>query len=221
MVSHEPTHLPKWPITPVSYDQLYTFNNGMDDYLGIDSAWEEKRIKPGLSEAEVYRLLPCADHFEYGGYLTKTRIRFTKGGPTGANTLKSKVCTFHSHPTDSESADVPSVSDVFQFLNFRHIRTITVGSTRLWVWDKTKATMTTVKKLGAWTKANMLTEVRGLQKKFPYTWHEPYMMLVLKHLGMNLSKKLKDWDAHWVMMLRIILKIDVRIFPRVVGEDAR
>jgi hypothetical protein len=221
MVSHEPTYLPKWPINPVAYDQLYTFNNGVDDYLGIDSVWEEKRIKPGLSEAEVYRLLPCADHFEYGGYLTKTRIRFIKCEPTRANTLKSKVCTFHSHPTDSETADVPSVSDVFQFLNFRHLRTITVGSTKIWVWDKTKATMTTVRKLGAWAEANMVTEVRRLEKKFRHAWYDPYLELVLKHLGLDLSKKLKGWDAHWEEMLRNILQIDVRVIPRVVGVDTR
>ena len=220
-VSHEPTHLPKCPTDPIAYDRLYAFNLRTDNLHGIDAEWEENRIRPGLTEDEIYRLLPSAGGFEYGGYLTKTRIRFMKCDATKANTLMSKVCTFHSHPTENASADVPSIGDVFQFLYFRHIRTITVGSTRIWVWDKTRATMTTVKKLGAWSKANLLTEVLRLEKKFPHTWHQPYMKLVLKQLGLDYSKKLMVWDAHWEEMLRNILHIKVRIFPRFVGADAR
>ena len=196
MVYLQPTHLPKCPIDPIVYDQDYAFNLGTDDHHDIDAEWEEIRIRPGLTEHAVYRLLPSAGGFEYGGYLTKTRIRFLKCHATRANTLKSKVCTFHSHPTDSASADVPSIDDVFQFLYFRHIRAVTVGSTRIWVWDKTKATMTTVKKLGAWSESNMQTEARRLEKKFPYTWHQPYMKLVLQHLGLDLSEETRrDWDS--------------------------
>ena len=36
--------------------------------------WKEIRLKPGLSEIEVYRKLPHASGFEYGGYVTKSRF---------------------------------------------------------------------------------------------------------------------------------------------------
>ena len=223
MVSVEPGHLPKCPIAPERYERLYAFNQGADDFLDNDANWQEIRIKPGLAEDAVYRLLPCAGSFEYGGYLTKTRIRFIKCDPTRANMPMSKVCTFHSHPTDiaAVAADIPSAGDVFQFLNFRHIRTITVGSTRLWVWDKTNATLGTVKKLGDWAEANLLTEVRRLEKTFPYAWHDPYMKLALKQLGLDWPKKQKDWEAHWEEMLRDILKIKVRVISREPGVKAR
>lgn len=160
-------------------------------------------------------MLPSAGAFEYGGYLTKTRIRFLKCDPTKANSPMSKVCTFHSHPTNAAAAaDIPSAGDVFQFLNFRHLRTITAGATRLWVWDKTKATLGTVKKLGDWAEANMLTEVRRLEKAFPCAWHDPYMKLALKQLGLDWPKSREDWEAHWEEMLRNVLRIKVRVYSR-------
>ncbi len=220
-LSHEPAHLPEWPVKPEVYELLYGFNEGADDFLDNDARWQEIRIRPGLAEDAVYRLLPCAGDFEYGGYLTKTRIRFIKCNPTRANMPMSKVCTFHSHPTDLATADIPSAGDVFQFLTFRHLRAITVGSTRLWVWDKSKATLGTIKKLGVWAEANMLTEVRLLEKKFPNAWHDPYMKLALKHLGLDWPKTRKDWEAHWEEMLRNVLQIKVRVFPRSVGVNAK
>lgn len=210
MVSVEPVHLPKYSIDLERYEQLYAFNQGIDDFLDYDADWQEIRIRPGLAEDAVYRLLPSAGAFEYGGYLTKTRIRFLKCDPIRANMPMSKACTFHSHPADMEAADIPSAGDVFQFLNFRHLRAITVGATRLWVWDKTKATLGTVKKLGVWAEANMLTEVRRLEKALPHAWHNPYMKLALKQLGLFWPQKQKDWEAHWEEMLRNVLKIKVR-----------
>ena len=222
MVSVEPDHLPKCPIDPERYERLYAFNQGTDDFLDYDADWQEIRIRPGLAEDAVYRLLPSADAFEYGGYLTKTRIRFIKCDSSSANMPKSKACTFHSHPTNAAvAADIPSAGDVYQFLNFRHLRSITVGSTRLWVWDKTKATLGTVKKLGVWAEANMLTEVRRLEKAFPHAWHDPFMKLALKQLGLVWSEKQKDWEEHWEEMLRHVLKIKVRVFSREPGVKAR
>lgn len=219
-VSHTPAHLPTWPGNPAVYERLYAFNQRADDYRENEGNWQQIRIRPGLAEDEVYRLLPCAGGFEYGGYLTKSRIRFLKCDPTRATMPMSKPCTFHSHPTELATADTPSASDVFQFLNFRHVRAITVGSTRLWVWDKTKATLGTIKKLGIWVEANMLTEVRRLEKRFPYAWYDPYIKLVLKQLGLVWPKRLKDWEANWKEMLLSILKIKVRIFPRHSGVNA-
>jgi hypothetical protein len=213
-VSEDSAHLPKWPIKPKAYERLYSFNGKLDDYLGFDADWQQIRIRPGLTEEEVYILLPSARGFEFGGYVTKTRIRFLKCDPTRANSLLSKPCTFHSHPTDLSTADTPSASDVFQFLNFRQLRAITVGATRIWVWDKTNATLTTVRRLGEWVESNMLKEVHRLEKKFPQAWCEPYMKVALKNLGLVWPKRWRDWEANWEEMLQKVLKIRVRVFPR-------
>lgn len=213
-VSHEPAHLPRSPISSKEYDRLYAFNGRADDYHEDASDWQEIRIRPGMTEKDVYRLLPSARDFEYGGYLTRSRIRFAKCGPNRANMPMSKSCTFHSHPSHLTSADCPSANDVFQFLNFRHLRAITVGATRIWVWDKTKATMTKVKKLGDWAESSLLSEVHRLEKRFPNRWRDPFMKLALKKLGLNWPKTRRDWKANWERMVRNILKIRVRIFPR-------
>lgn len=150
--------------------------------------------------------------------MTKSRIRFRRCGPTWANTLMSKTCTFHSHPAGWATADVPSESDIFQFLYFRHLRMVTVGATRLWVWDKTATTLATVKKLLAWSEANLLGEARSLSKESPGDWSTAYMKLALKNLGLSWPKRFRDWDAQWQEMLRTILKIRVRVFPHVPGR---
>ncbi len=204
---------------PEAYDRLYAFNGVVGDYLENDAPWQEIRIRPGLAEDAVYRLLPCAGDFEYGGYLTKTRIRFIKCDPSSARMPQSKASTFHSHPTGSATADLPSAGDVFQFLNFRYLRAITVGSTRLWVWDKTKATLPIVRKFGAWNDAIMLKEVHRLEKTFPHNWHEPLAKLALSNLGLDWPKKLKDWQENWPAMLRQVLKIKVRVISRNPGVD--
>jgi hypothetical protein len=218
---YEPAYWPICPIDPEAYDQLYAFNQGVDDFIDNDAPWQEIRIRQGLAEDAVYRLLPSADAFEYGGYLTNTRIRFMRCHPSRAWMPMSKACTFHSHPTDSTTADCPSATDIFQFLNFRHLRAITVGSTRLWIWDKTKATLSKVKMLATWTEANMLIVVHRLEKTYPHAWEEPYAKLVLKHLGLNWPRKRKDRVFQWEEMLRKILKIKVRIFPRMVTVKRR
>ena len=109
---------------------------------------------------------------------------------------------------------------VFQFLNFRHLRAITVGSKRLWVWDKSAATLSVVKKLGAWADQNMVAEVNRLMKTHPHTWQDPYVKLALKNLGFPWPKRLEEWEANWEKMLRTILKIKVRVFPREDGAGS-
>ena len=220
MAVHEPFQLPICPIDPERYDRLYAFNGGSDDFLDYDAPWQQIRIKPGLSEESVYRLLPGARNFEYGGYLTKSRIRFLECDFNSARMPMSKACTFHSHRSDSETADLPSAADIFQFLNFRHLRAITVGSKRLWVWDKSAATLSVVKKLGAWADQNMVAEVNRLMKTHPHTWQDPYVKLALKNLGFPWPKRLEEWEANWEKMLRTILKIKVRVFPREDGAGS-
>jgi hypothetical protein len=210
----EPTHLPEWPTESEAYQRLYSFNCSIDDYMEVSAGWQLLRIPPGLPEEEVYRRLPSASDFEYGGYLTKTRIRFLRCGRDRANTRMSKLCTFHSHPTDSPNADLPSVADVYSFLAFRHVRAVTVGATQLWVWDKTEETLTTVRKLATWSEANQSREVRRLEKEAPPVWQEPYMKLSLEKLGRVWPKNREEVERHWPKMLQSMLKIRVRLFPR-------
>lgn len=221
VVSREPVHLPKCPIDPEQYDRLYAFNGETNDYTEDVIRWKDIRISPGTAEDAVYQMLPSAGRFEYGGYLTKTRIRFAKCNPTSANMPMSKACTFHSHPTNLATADSPSASDLYKFLSFRHLRTITVGSTRLWVWDKSKATLPVVKKLAVWVDENMLAEIHWLQKRFLHAWPDPYMKLALQHMGLTWPKRKKDWEVQWEEMVREAFKIEVRVFPRNRGANGR
>ena len=165
-LSDEPDHLPKWPMNPAAYKRLYTFNQNIDDQMPASADWKGIRIKPSQSEDDVYRLLPSAVDFEYSGYLTKSRVRYCKGETSSAGSLMTQPCTFHSHPTKNPHlANIPSLKDIYSFLHYRHLRTITVGSSKIWVWDKTKATLATVRRLADWTEANHLRAVTRLMKK--------------------------------------------------------
>ena len=216
---NETVHLPKCPMDPIAYDRLYAFNGGVDDYSGQETPWQFIRLKPRLSEVEVYRKLPHASKFEYGGYVTKSRVCFCRCDVMAANMPKSKSCTFHSHPSGLDTGDVPSESDVFQFLYWRHLRSVTVGVTKIWVWDKTKATMTTVRALARWSETNMLSAIRKLEKKFPGQWRDRYVQLVLNQLGLRRPKRFRDWESRWPEMLRDHLHIKVRVFPRDDGDE--
>ncbi len=209
----EPFQLPKCPIAPERYDQLYAFNQGLDDQMSDAAEWREIRIKAGQLEEEVYRLLPSAIDFEYAGYLTKSRIRYYKGDSSSAGTLLAKPCTFHSHPTKAPHlADVPSLKDIYSFLNYRHLRSITVGATKLWVWDKTRATLGTVRKLASWRDANHFRVVAHLMKKDFATWQARYVQTVMHELGWVWPDTIEEMDAQWPRMLREFFKIKVRFF---------
>lgn len=90
----------------------------------------------GFPAPEAYHRLPTAPEYEYGGYLTKTRIRFVRGDATRSHTDTDKPCTFHSHPTSHPCADMPSPSDIYSFLKWPNLRAITVGAEWICVWDK-------------------------------------------------------------------------------------
>ena len=206
--------LPKCPIDSEAYRQLYEFKLWIDDWFEAHSAVQTIRIRPGMTEEAVYRLLPSAGNFEYGGYITKSRIRFYQCEAVRAVIQTSKPCTFHSHPTDYETADVPSVRDVHNFLYAKHLRTITVGAKLIWVWEKSRATLLVVKKLIAWAEANMLKEMLRLSLAYPKSFTDDYMMLALKNAGMAWPRKHSEWAANWEGMLRDKLKFNVRVFPR-------
>ena len=215
-------HLPKSPMDPVAYDRLYAFNQNLDDQMTGPADWKEIRIRPGLPEVEAYRLLPSAPEFEYSGYLTRSRIRYFQGDASSAGMLMSKACTYHSHPTKNPYlADIPSMNDIYSFLNYRHLRTITVGATKIWVCDKTRATLETVRRLADWIEANHFRVIVRLMKKDFATWQDKYVQTVMHHLGWVWPKTLDDMDAQWPMILRKALKIKVRVFSRDPGVNPK
>jgi hypothetical protein len=220
VVSLDPVHLPKCPINPAGYKRLYAFNQHLDDQMPEAPDWKEIRIKPGLSEKAVYRLLPSAPDFEFSGYLTKSRIHYFKGGPSSAGMQMAKPCTYHSHPTKNPYlADIPSLQDIHSFLYYRHLRSVTVGATKIWVWDKTRATLETVRKMASWMEVNHFRVVTHWMKKDFATWQGKYVQTVLHHLGWVWPETLDDMDAQWPRILRQAFKIKVRVFPRELGAN--
>lgn len=213
---HGAPHLPPPPADLEGYERLYAFNSGLDDYLEDEPDWRVIRIPPGLSAAEVYRRLPSAPGFEYGGYLTRTRIRYQACEESRANTLCSRSCTFHSHPTrfPADRADVPSPSDIYSFLKYRHLRAVTVGASILWVFDKTAATFGTVRRLADWEAENLLREAWRLSAKDPQTWTGAYARLALAALGMKWPRGRRTYHTQWPELLRGELKIKVTVIQR-------
>jgi len=220
-VDQLPAHLPKPFMSDEQYHRLYAFTHGADAYMAIgeDPEWHEKRIRPGLTAKQVYRMLPSASDFEYGGYLTKTRIRYAAFGPTSASTIYSKSCTFHSHPTDYEGdPDLPSVRDIYQFLKWRHLRAVTIGKKIIWVLSKTRRTIATIRSLAAWETKNMMLEIHKQSKRHPDYWLDYYMQQVIKLFGltwpMYSPKKNGQFRRRWPDLLRDSLRIKVSVFER-------
>lgn len=163
----------------------------------------------------MYRLLPSAVGFEYSGYLTKSRVRYFKGDSSSAGMLMAKPCTFHSHPTKNPYlADVPSLQDIHSFLFYRQLRSITVGASKIWAFDKTRATLGTVRKLAEWMEVNHFRVVAHWMKKDIDTWQAMYVQTVMKSLGWVWPDTIDEMDAQWLPMLRKIFKIKVRVFSR-------
>lgn len=213
---------PKCPIDPQRYGQLYAFNQDLDDQMTEPVEWREIRFKPGLTEEAVYRFLPSAAEFEYCGYITQTRVRYVQADSSNAGMLMAKPCTFHSHPTKNPYlADVPSLQDIHSFLFYRHLRFITVGATKIWVWEKTQATLTTVRKLAAWMEANHFRTVNHWMKLDFANWRTMYVQTVMKHLGWVWPDTIDEMDAEWPRMLRETFRIKVRLVPRDPGVNSR
>ncbi len=154
-------HLPRPPQDPETYKRLYEMNCAFDDDFSQHEPWQEIRIRPGSSALDVYHRLPSASDFEYGGYITKTRIRYHGGGATSASTIRSKACIFHSHPAEHPLADMPSTNDVYQFLKCRQLRAVTVGADWIWVWNKTPTVMRTVRRLFEWEDEHLVSKLHA------------------------------------------------------------
>lgn len=222
MVVREANHLPGCPIAEERYGRLYAFNQNLDDQMPDLVEWQEIRIKPGLAEEAVYRLLPSATDFEYTGYLTTSRVRYYQAGSSSAGMLMAKPCTFHSHPTKNPYlADVPSLQDIHSFLFYRHLRSITVGATKIWVLDKSKATLRTVRKLADWMEVNHFRTVNHWMKKDFANWQAMYVQTVMKQLGWVWPDTIEEMDAEWPRMVREIFKIKVRLIARGPDENCQ
>ncbi|OWK34126.1 hypothetical protein FRUB_10097 [Fimbriiglobus ruber] len=138
-----------------------------------------------------------------------------KADSSSAGMLMAKPCTFHSHPTKNRYlADIPSLQDIHSFLFYRQLRSITVGGTKIWVWDKTKAALRTVRKLATWMEANHFRVVTHWMKEDADNWQVMYVQTVMKHLGWVWPDTIDEMDVQWPQMLRDILKIQVRVLPR-------
>lgn len=199
-----------------AYDRLYAFHEGTDDLITGGTNDREIRIRPGLSAEEVYRKLPSASDLEYAGYLTKTRIRYAEYWATMSSGPNSKACTFHSHPTGLNlgDPDVPSTLDVYGFLKWRHLRAITVGRDLIWVMDKTRRTVRSVRKLADWEAEHMLPELKRLFSEQGERGKEAYLESVLRSLGLKLPTSPRAFKSRWPELLRDRLHIKVTLFRR-------
>ena len=211
--SKTPPHLPTLPSDRDAYEQLYDLMPGGCDFDMIED-WKEKRIPVGLSGPEVYCRLPSAPDFEYGGYLTKTRIRFVRGSATEAPTDKDKPCIFHSHPTNHPYADVPSPSDIYAFLKWPHLRAITVGAKWIWVWDKNQRVLATVKRLLKWEGKHLVREMRRLCEERPEGVFDRYFVQALKSIGIDCPTGSETDPERWCRPLDRCTGINTLLIPR-------
>ena len=212
---------PHWPPPlrrPRAYQRLYESISSIDSLdPGWPGVWQERRLSVGLSAEDIYRRLPTAPDFEYGGYLTKTRIRYLACGATSAETISSRPCTFHTHPTGHPRADIPSPRDVYSFLKWRNRRAITVGNVWIWVWDKDQAVIHTVRRLFDWETENMVSTMRRLSRKFRNDCVKHYCRETLWALGMSWAGCRKWKPDHWSRLLREKLGIATTLIRREMG----
>lgn len=215
--SDSPPHLPQpWP-DQKAYDSFYRQVGRFGDYTETDySPWKEIRIPGGASAEEVYRRLPSDLDIEFGGYLTKTRIRFVACNPRHAWMPKSKACTFHSHPTKIQNAepDVPSPEDLRSFLLNRHWRTITVGRSILWVCEKTPQALDVVRQLYEWESGNLVRMCLKLETEYPDSWEHEFVKLGLRQLGLTVSRDVREWGRVWKQGLEDHLGLRVTVIDR-------
>lgn len=211
-----PPHLPEPWADPKAVSALYRRINPYQDYSEAEDEWQEIRIPIGMSAEEVYRRLPSALEREYAGYLTKTRIRFFGCSSHGAWPPGSKLCTFHSHPTMIQlgDPDIPSPQDIRKFLMAQTKRAITVGRFKIWLWDKTEATLTISEELWAWDRDNLAKVARELGGAGTPEGNAKVVRAELAHFGVKVPDDPRHWDKIWPRMLEEKLALNVTVFDR-------
>lgn len=212
----QPTHLPPPWADAGAYDRLYREVNPFDHFAERDGPWQEIRIPAGSTAEEVYQRLPSAFDYEYGGYLTRTRIRYRRCDKRRASIPTRKACTFHSHPTGlgHGEPDLPSPTDIRQFLLGRHRRTITVGRFFLWVWDKTEHTLPLVHQFAAWEKDHLSRVAGRFIDKGEADWENAYATQALRQLGVRILEDRRRWAKLWPQTLRDKLGFVVTVLER-------
>ncbi|MBC8509063.1 MAG: hypothetical protein H8D34_29765 [Chloroflexi bacterium] len=214
-------HLPKPPLAEIEYRELhddFIHEELHVEYFTERTDWVEIGIPADISNEEIYRLLPSAEDFEYGGYLTEKAILFIKGDESEVKVDKTKLCTFHTHPTSSKNADMPSPTDIYHFLKWAGgVRTITVGKKWIWVWDKTVPVMNTVKRLKAWEEENMWNAIQTFfQTEKDEDVFKSYYSHVLTELGLIWPENYPDLPAEeWSALLENCLSIKTQLILRV------
>jgi hypothetical protein len=203
-----PAHLPRPFPDPKAYALAYELVRHVAGvFHGDTEDWREVRLPDGLPAEAVYRRLPSAPDIEYGGYLTRTRIRYVPGWETGAYVPASKPCTFHSHPDADPDADLPSFKDLYTFLRNTHRRHITVGGPLLWVFDKTPDTLPVVHRLNAWEVRNMIAAIGDVG-------FEHYAAVALRGIGFRLPMSFRQYRRVWPARVREKLGIQLTILDR-------
>jgi hypothetical protein len=184
------------------------------DMVPDSDAWREIRIPTGLSAAEVYRRLPSATDIEYGGYLTKTRIRYVTGDSAGVYVPFEKSCTFHTHPSALPAADAPSSLDIYGFLKWEHQRTITVGSDWIWVWTKNPQTLKMAWRLWKWELQNLVPTLMASCRSHGKRMATHYAGQALQELGLRWPCRQSLNPKRWMPLLRETLGIRTRLIRR-------
>ena len=146
-------------------------------------------------------MLPTAPNFEYGGYLTKTRICHVAGWDDGVNVPTFKHCTFHSHRSGDPHADLPSFKDLYCFLRYTHLRHVTVGRSLIWTLDKTIETLAAVERLNAWEALHQI-------EAFARFGLDHYAEVALAGVGFRLPKSLRQYSRVWPARVE---KLGVRV----------
>jgi hypothetical protein len=215
-VIRQAAHLPPPLGDPAGYDRLYREVNPIIRFTGLHAPWQEIRIPAGSTAEQVYRRLPSSLDHEYGGYLTGTRIRYRRCDKRQAAVPAWKDCTFHSRPTriGNGEPDLPSPTDIRQFLLGRHRRTITVGRFLLWVWDKTEQTLPFARRLAAWEKDHLSRVAGRLIDEGHDDWENTYAVEALRPLGVRIPEDRRRWARVWPQTLRDELGFVVTVLER-------
>ena len=201
-------YLPTSIDTDQGYECLYA---NCTDGIGLDYEEEPIPIEPGMSEQDVYTLLPTAESFEFGGIIERNAIRYQRCDKTMAWSKYSDDCTWHSHPTGSISCDQPSPMDIRSFLVNRNLRAVTAGREIVWVFDKQAESIPFITQLMAWEQINLLNRMRHWMAT--PDGMEGYLFEALSVLGVTSWLRKNPSYDNWIPVIES-LGIQVRIFQR-------
>jgi len=205
-----PHHMPAFPCARRVYRPLFdaTFNIP----ILVDPVLY-KRIPVGATEREVYALLPRAQNFEYGGYITRCGVYALRGDEFSVSTSCNKDVVWHSHPYKSSGADYPSAIDLYSMVKWFPVRNVIVGGRYIWVFDKTRHTMPVLRALKVWEDTHFLDCLMESSSKhgYPRCTHE-FAKVALKSIGLDYEKAFRGnpSNSQWVNEVRRTLKLRVR-----------